>query len=52
MAGVFALFGLDLERSVLAAVFYRATYFILPYLISLGLYRWLLRREPASAGER
>lgn len=46
MGGVFALFGLDFERSVLAAVFYRATYFILPYLISLGTYQWMLRRAP------
>lgn len=55
MAGVFSLFGLDFDRAALAAVFYRATYFILPYLISLGFYRWLLRRggsfQPAGESE-
>ncbi len=47
MAGVFSLYGLEFDRAVLAAVFYRATYFILPYLISLGFYQWMLRRDPS-----
>lgn len=49
MAGVFSLYGLDFERAALAAVFYRASYFILPYLISLGFYQWLLRRNSTQA---
>lgn len=45
MAGVFALLGLDFSRSVLAAVFYRFIYFVIPYFISLGFYRWLMRKD-------
>ena len=43
MAGVFALFGVALERAVLASVLFRVIYFFVPYLISLTLYRGLLR---------
>lgn len=50
MAGVFSLFGLNFDRAALAAVFYRATYFIIPYLISLAFYQWLLRRGGQAEG--
>ena len=49
MAGIFALFGIPLEKAVLASVLYRAVYFIAPYLVSLGLYRYILRRKESSA---
>ncbi len=45
MAGIFSLLGVDFERAVLAAVSYRAVFFIVPYLISLGLYQRLLRQD-------
>jgi uncharacterized protein (TIRG00374 family) len=45
MAGVLALFGIPLEKAVLASVLYRLVYSIVPYLVSLGFYRQILRRE-------
>jgi uncharacterized protein (TIRG00374 family) len=45
MAGVFALLGISFERAVLASVLYRVVYFVIPYLVSLGFYRQLLRHE-------
>lgn len=44
MAGVFALLGVNFNQSVLAAVIYRAIYFLLPYLVSLAVYQWFLRQ--------
>jgi len=43
MAGIFALLGVAFDRAVLASVFFRVLYFFVPYLISLTLYRGLLR---------
>jgi uncharacterized protein (TIRG00374 family) len=45
MAGIFALFGISFEKAVLASILYRAVYSITPYLISLSLYRQILRRR-------
>jgi uncharacterized protein (TIRG00374 family) len=50
MAGIFALFGVPFEKAVLASILYRAVYSIAPYLVSLGLYRQLLRRKGSSSG--
>jgi uncharacterized protein (TIRG00374 family) len=51
MAGIFALFGISFEKAVLASILYRAVYSIAPYLVSLGLYRQILRRHRSSAQE-
>jgi uncharacterized protein (TIRG00374 family) len=45
MAGIFALFGISFERAVLASVLFRVIYTIIPYGVSLGLYRLVLRRR-------
>jgi uncharacterized protein (TIRG00374 family) len=45
MAGVFALFGVPFETAVLASVLFRVVYSIVPYLVSLGFYRQILRRR-------
>ena len=50
MAGIFALFGISFEKAVLASILYRAVYSIAPYLVSLGLYRQILRRKGSSLG--
>jgi uncharacterized protein (TIRG00374 family) len=46
MAGIFALLGVSFDRAVLASIFFRVLYFFIPYLISLTLYRGLLRGRP------
>lgn len=51
MAGIFALFGISFEKAVLASILYRAVYSIAPYLVSLGLYRQILRRQRSSTQE-
>jgi uncharacterized protein (TIRG00374 family) len=51
MAGIFALFGISFENAVLASILYRAVYSIAPYLVSLGLYRQILRRQRSSTQE-
>ena len=48
MTGILALLGITLEKAVVAAVLYRVVYSIIPYLVSLGLYRFVLRREDTS----
>jgi uncharacterized protein (TIRG00374 family) len=45
MAGIFALLGIAFERAVLASILFRVVYFVIPYLISLGFYRQLLRQK-------
>lgn len=45
MTGIFALFGIPFERAALVAILYRVVYTIIPYLISLGFYRMVLRRN-------
>jgi len=51
MAGIFALLGVAFDRAVLASIFFRVVYFFIPYIISLTLYRGLLRRESDPAPE-
>jgi uncharacterized protein (TIRG00374 family) len=50
MVGVFALFGIPFEKAVLASILYRVVYSIVPYLVSLGFYRLVLRREDGGKG--
>jgi hypothetical protein len=45
MSGVFALFDIPFEKAVLASILYRVVYTIVPYLVSLGFYRLVLRQE-------
>jgi uncharacterized protein (TIRG00374 family) len=53
MAAVYALLGVPLEQAVLAAILFRAVYYLAPFLVSLGFYRRLIRGEsklaPAAA---
>ncbi|MEJ2011510.1 MAG: flippase-like domain-containing protein [Anaerolineales bacterium] len=51
MAGIFALLGVSFDRAVLASIFFRVLYFFIPYLISLTLYRSLLRGRPEQNHE-
>jgi uncharacterized protein (TIRG00374 family) len=46
MAGIFALLGVSFDRAVLASILFRVIYFFIPYLVSLTLYRGLLRDAP------
>ena len=45
MSGIFVLFGVAFEKAVLVSVLYRVVYSVVPYVVSLGLYRLALRRE-------
>jgi uncharacterized protein (TIRG00374 family) len=45
MTGIFVLFGTPLDKAVVASILYRVIYSIIPYLVSLGFYRWILRQE-------
>jgi uncharacterized protein (TIRG00374 family) len=45
MAGVFALLGVSFERAVLASILFRVLFYVIPYLISLGFYTLLMRRQ-------
>jgi len=51
MAGVFALLGVSFDRAVLASIFFRVIYFFVPYIVSLTLYRGLLRRAPGPVSD-
>ncbi len=42
MTGVLALLGVPIGQALLAAVLFRAIFFFLPYVMSLGFSRWLL----------
>jgi glycosyltransferase 2 family protein len=42
MGAVYALLGVPLEQAVLAAILFRAVYYLAPFLISLAFYRRLL----------
>ena len=48
MTGVLVLLGVPFGQAVLGTVLFRAIFFFLPYLLSLGFYRRLLRPDPAS----
>lgn len=43
MAGIYALFGVPLAVSVLAAILFRVVYYFMPFMMSLIFYRHLLR---------
>jgi uncharacterized protein (TIRG00374 family) len=45
MTGIFALYGIPVERAALVAILYRVVYTIIPYLVSLGFYRAVLSRH-------
>ena len=54
MAGVYAFLGIPLSEAVAVATLFRAVHFFVPFLLSLLLYREMLRRgvgEPAGAAE-
>jgi len=43
MAGIYALLGVSISTALLAAILFRIIYYFIPFLISLGFYRRLLR---------
>jgi uncharacterized protein (TIRG00374 family) len=43
MAGIYALLGTPFQRAILAAILFRVIYYLIPYVITLALYRRLLR---------
>ena len=45
MAAVYTLLGVPFEQAALAAVLFRVVYYLIPFLVSLGFYRRLLRGE-------
>ncbi len=45
MAAVYALLGVPFEQAVLAAILFRAVYYLVPFLLSLSFYWRLLKRE-------
>ena len=52
MAGVYAFLGIPLSEAVAVATLFRAVHFFVPFLLSLLLYREMLRRgvgEPAGS---
>ena len=54
MAGVYAFLGIPLSEAVAVATLFRAVHFFVPFLLSLLLYREMLRRgvgEATGAGE-
>lgn len=51
MAAIYALLGVPFEQAVLAAILFRAVYYLVPFLISLGFYWRLIRGEGKLAPE-
>jgi len=45
MTGIFGLFGIPFEKAVLASILYRVVYSVIPYLVSLGFYKLVLRPD-------
>lgn len=45
LSGILALYGFPFEKAALASVLYRVVYSVVPYLVSLGLYRLVLRQQ-------
>lgn len=45
MTGIFALYGIPVERAALVAILFRVVYTIFPYLVSLGFYKVVLSQE-------
>lgn len=52
MAAVYALLGVPFEQAILAAILFRAVYYLVPFLVSLGFYRRLMRAEGKIAPYR
>ncbi len=48
MAGIYALLGVSFQQAILATILFRVVYYLIPYVISLGFYRRLLR-HPGQA---
>jgi uncharacterized protein (TIRG00374 family) len=46
MVGFYTLFGVPLAQAVLVAVLFRVIYYFIPFAISFGFYRHLLKSEP------
>ena len=44
MAGVFTLLGSSYEQAVLASILFRVTYFLIPFVVSLVIYYFSIRR--------
>ncbi len=51
MAGLYSLLGVPFHRAVLASILFRVVYYLIPYLVSLGFYWWLLRRLGHATAE-
>jgi uncharacterized protein (TIRG00374 family) len=49
MAGVYVLLGVPLEQAALAAILFRVVYYLVPFALSLLLYRRLLRKTAPIA---
>ena len=45
IVGTYHLLGVPLEEAVLASILFRAVYYMVPFGVSLGFYRSLMRRE-------
>jgi uncharacterized protein (TIRG00374 family) len=45
MTGIFALFGIPVERAALVAILFRVVFTIIPYLVSLGFYKVVLNQN-------
>lgn len=46
MVGFYTLFGVPLAEAILIAILFRVVYYFIPFAISLGFYRHLLRGQP------
>jgi uncharacterized protein (TIRG00374 family) len=44
MAGVYSILGIPFAQAVLASILFRVVYDFVPFLLSLALYGWLLRK--------
>jgi uncharacterized protein (TIRG00374 family) len=51
MTALYTLLGVPFEQAALAAVLFRVVYYFIPFLVSLGFYRRLLRGESELAPE-
>ena len=51
MAGTYHLLGVPLEQAVLAAMLFRAVYYMAPFAVSLAFYRVVLRSQGCLAAE-
>ena len=46
MVGFYTLFGVPLAQAILVAILFRVVYYFIPFAISLGFYRHLLKGQP------